>query len=356
MNISRSLLLYITAAAVLFLLLFTPKHASAAEVSLPDTIAVVNQELLLPVQSSDLTGLGVVSFDCTLRYDEAKLDYLGHVSANTLSSSFMIVENTTEPGRLIISGAGTTPVSGAGPLIYFRFSTKNDTGYSELTFQNFAFNENTVPSTRVNGSVLIFSSYSDIPLRITAIPDTVITAGDNFVYQSSTVYDYHDSLTFTLAAAPQGMTIQSETGLVQWTPALSDTGTHTIEVGVSDNAGHSDTEVFTLIVLPDAPVSVHEPDSRGTLNVPDISLYPNPFNSTVTVRFDLNTRRNVKVEIYNLQGRKIRMLVNDVLGNGSYTAEWDGFSDTGRYVSSGMYICRITVGSASRNFRITYLK
>ncbi|MCP4491599.1 MAG: hypothetical protein GY820_30470, partial [Gammaproteobacteria bacterium] len=57
-----------------------------------------------------------------------------------------------------------------------------------------------------------------------------------------------DPLTFTLAGAPGGMTIEQETGLISWTPETGQHGTHSVTVDVSDPGGASDTEVYTFIV------------------------------------------------------------------------------------------------------------
>src|SRR5205823_3750399 len=57
-------------------------------------------------------------------------------------------------------------------------------------------------------------------------------------------------LTFSLDSAPPGMTIDPASGLILWSPGLSQTGTSSVKVRVRDAGGLSDTQIFDLIVLP----------------------------------------------------------------------------------------------------------
>ncbi len=65
--------------------------------------------------------------------------------------------------------------------------------------------------------------------------------------------------------------------------------------------------------------------------------YPNPFNPSTTIAFDINSRGNVKVEIFDILGRKIKTLLNETLNAGHYELPFDASS-----VSSGNYIYRIS--------------
>ncbi|GAB4333233.1 MAG: hypothetical protein Kow0037_11460 [Calditrichia bacterium] len=73
--------------------------------------------------------------------------------------------------------------------------------------------------------------------------------------------------------------------------------------------------------------------------------YPNPFNPTTTIRFSLPVASRVKLEIYNLLGQKVRELANRQLSAGIHELVWDGRSDSGKTVASGVYIYRLTSGN-----------
>lgn len=72
--------------------------------------------------------------------------------------------------------------------------------------------------------------------------------------------------------------------------------------------------------------------------------YPNPFNPTTTIRYQLPANSEVKLTIYNLLGQQVREVVNQQQGPGAYQVLWDGRSDSGVRVASGMYFYRLTAG------------
>jgi len=73
--------------------------------------------------------------------------------------------------------------------------------------------------------------------------------------------------------------------------------------------------------------------------------YPNPFNPETSIDYELPTVSNVKLSIYNLQGQRVRTLVNRAQPAGRYQVTWDGTDDNGVQVASGVYFYRLTTGS-----------
>jgi len=71
--------------------------------------------------------------------------------------------------------------------------------------------------------------------------------------------------------------------------------------------------------------------------------YPNPFNPETTIRFDLPKQAHVKITIYNVLGQRIRKLFSGAKPTGMHAIQWDGRDDSGRAVSSGLYIYEIHV-------------
>ncbi len=62
-------------------------------------------------------------------------------------------------------------------------------------------------------------------------------------------------------------------------------------------------------------------DENIAIKVDDISIYPNPVFTNATMSYDLRKKQHVNVSIYNLQGKKITTLVDEVLSEGSYNTE-----------------------------------
>lgn len=65
--------------------------------------------------------------------------------------------------------------------------------------------------------------------------------------------------------------------------------------------------------------------------------YPNPFNPITNIKFDLPKTSHVKLNIYDIAGRLVHTLVDDVRPAASYEEIWDGTDRSGRRVSSGTY-------------------
>jgi len=72
--------------------------------------------------------------------------------------------------------------------------------------------------------------------------------------------------------------------------------------------------------------------------------YPNPFNPETRIEFELATQSNVRLEVYNLLGQKIRTLVNGTRSAGSHKVVWDAKDKTGKEVGTGVYVYQMTAG------------
>jgi hypothetical protein len=72
---------------------------------------------------------------------------------------------------------------------------------------------------------------------------------------------------------------------------------------------------------------------------------PNPFNPQTAVRYDLAEKTHVKLQIFDVSGRLIRTLVDGVQKPESYRIMWDGTTDTGMPVASGVFWARLSTGS-----------
>ncbi len=79
------------------------------------------------------------------------------------------------------------------------------------------------------------------------------------------------------------------------------------------------------------------------LNEIFLTNYPNPFNPSTTISFNIPEESVVKIEIFNLKGQRVNILIDDHLLPGEHKIIWDGDDDSGRQVSSGVYIFQLMV-------------
>ncbi len=87
---------------------------------------------------------------------------------------------------------------------------------------------------------------------------------------------------------------------------------------------------------------------QNSENIPLVPLefelfqnYPNPFNAATTISFNLPKRMQVSVKIYNILGQLVKTLVDEEVRAGNHKIHWDGRSNQGSLVSTGVYIIRL---------------
>ena len=74
--------------------------------------------------------------------------------------------------------------------------------------------------------------------------------------------------------------------------------------------------------------------------------YPNPFNPSTLIPYQLAATSPVRLEVFNVLGQRVATLVDGAQGAGAYVARWDGTDAAGGAAASGLYFYRLTVGGA----------
>jgi hypothetical protein len=85
--------------------------------------------------------------------------------------------------------------------------------------------------------------------------------------------------------------------------------------------------------------------------------FPNPFNPTTTIDYDLNQAGDVQLSVYDMLGQKVADLYTGAQAMGSYSVTWDGRDEHGATVASGVYFYRLLLdGQTSQSRVMTLLK
>jgi flagellar hook assembly protein FlgD len=83
---------------------------------------------------------------------------------------------------------------------------------------------------------------------------------------------------------------------------------------------------------------------------------PNPFNPSTTIAFTLEMAGKVRLAVYDLAGRQVALLLDAEQTAGRHQMTWNGTSDNGSALPSGLYVVRAESGAMLRTQKISLVK
>ncbi len=85
--------------------------------------------------------------------------------------------------------------------------------------------------------------------------------------------------------------------------------------------------------------------------------YPNPFNPSTTIKFNAGSiPSKISISVFNVKGQKVRQLINNELLSGEHSVLWDGKNDSGKSVTSGVYLYQLKTDSETITNQALLLK
>jgi hypothetical protein len=84
--------------------------------------------------------------------------------------------------------------------------------------------------------------------------------------------------------------------------------------------------------------------------------YPNPFSDQTTLEYVLPDPATVRLAVYDVLGRQVRVLVDERQEAGRHTVQWNGHDESGRRMASGMYLARLIVGETTKVRKMTFVR
>lgn len=200
----------------------------------------------------------------------------------------------------------------------------------------------------------------------TATPTVTVTAGDNrFTVDSDKPlfgYPYgalKSANGLLLRLKPVHALPDTVNGLYQWTFDLADqpqlARPALLAFGGTTPAGSTFVSA-KYTIYDENPSDVDD----ATASLPDqfyISQnHPNPFNGGTQLEYHIPRPAQVVIAVYDLLGRKIRTIVNQAQSAGNHLANWDGVSEHGEPVASGVYFCRMDAAEFHGSRKMVCLK
>lgn len=84
--------------------------------------------------------------------------------------------------------------------------------------------------------------------------------------------------------------------------------------------------------------------------------FPNPFNASTVIPFELARDGQVRLGVYNLLGQQVRHLLSAWLAAGTHALSWDGRTDSGQPLATGVYLVRLESGPEARMAKVMLLR
>jgi len=103
-------------------------------------------------------------------------------------------------------------------------------------------------------------------------------------------------------------------------------------------------------------LSVEEPGEKTPKHFDLQQNFPNPFNATTTISFQAPATIEVTLEIYNILGKKVAVLIKEIVSAGQHQVKWHGKDGFGRDVASGLYMVVLTTDKFRKAQKILLLK
>ena len=145
-------------------------------ISLPDTAITAQDQIIVPMTISDVTGRGLNSFEFTIVYDSTIVAIDSVLTEGFMADGYLIIPNNPQGDRIVVAAAGVDELTGAGTLLALRVKLLQD-GASDLLIQQIKL-EPEEPQLRLrNGRIQYVSVASRDEFEL---PTSYITVSQNF--------------------------------------------------------------------------------------------------------------------------------------------------------------------------------
>jgi hypothetical protein len=220
--------------------------------------------------------------------------------------------------------------------IYYGWARLNTYGASSFTIKDYAFNSNP-------DSSIVAGQTCPPQAVITATGSTTFCAGDSVILSSSNAgtnlsYKWKLNGSNISAATNKSFTVKIA-------------GKY--KVNVKDNTnGCSATSASVKVKIPCRVLNEELSADENVL----LKGYPNPFSQSTTISFSLPQSKNVSLKIFDVEGRLIRTLANDVMSAGEHELTWDAQDEQGNAVSAKVYLLQFSTSENSETIRLSIMK
>lgn len=277
-------------------------------------------------------------------------------------NNFTEMLQATSQGGQVVMGAsvwsfvGAVPASGLPQYSFVSPTLLDSTKVSGQRWTVFyvagyAKDNSVVYSTQPDSG---FSTDNISPLAPSGVSASFTTNTVTLKWKANTepdVYQYAIYRGTTASFDPTGTTPVAKVRTPQYQDAVSQSGvTYYYKISALDVSGNEGA--FTAVSVLTGIESSSGLPTEFALN----QNYPNPFNPTTEIAFSIPKQSPVKIVIYGLSGEVVATIVNQTMSAGNYRVTWNGRTDDGRAVASGVYFYHLQAEGFTATKKMTLLK
>lgn len=225
-----------------------------------------------------------------------------------------------------------------------------------------------VESPQINGEEYYFREWSDggDTVHTIVVPDTNITY----------VAYFDTPVSVTVTAYPEGLDVTAGGNTYASPYIFSMLSNSELEIGTYSPQSYGgsdycfdewsdggDTTHIVVVPVTDVVYTATFGDYITGDEVEPVPLanklhqnHPNPFNPSTTISFSLCERKRASLAVYDVAGRLVRVLIDDVVDAGPRDVTWNGKDNAGRGVASGVYFYRLEAGEFIETKKMVLLR
>ena len=319
-------------------------------------------------------------------YVEPQVDSLNVAEGQTLISDFVFKSYTAFiSGKCTADGAGFPNVEIMG--MAFDLTTGSMNFYQTLSDQNGDYQLGVLPGTitmlsaQKDGYTTISPAFGGVYMNVTVTEGQTVS-GKDFGFELDDAYQISISgtVTFNDGSAASNVYVAAENYweespegfLITYTDGSGNylfenvlDGDYQVGVYYEGYSSIPPMRYFDLwgwemtgqdFVLSQGTGVESKDRNLKPLTIKLAQNFPNPFNPTTTISFDLPAAAQVEVNIFNAAGQKIRTLVNSGMNAGTHQIEWEGRNDTGQKVTSGVYLYQLKTNNYAKVMKMILAK
>ena len=234
-------------------------------------------------------------------------------------------------------------------LVSFLYANNNQILDSSFSF---TFNSDSIivgqDSVGLFEGTLYNLSNNEINIEVARIIDFTNEDWNSSICIDSTCYNQSsDSITVSIAAGDL-----TTVGVLAWTNGV---GNDSIQLKVFDLFNVSNYISVNINFVAQYDLSIdHEYPNQNTIKI--LSCFPNPFNPSILLEYKIEKRNHVQLDVYNMLGKNVKSLVEEVQEVGNYHTKWDGNNRFNKPLPSGAYFLKIQSGEYHMIKKITLIK